>query len=265
MSHPLARRALAALILAGCVLPPTAYAQQQERGAMAQVIQWKVQPDQAMEFESGIAEIVEAAEAAGLEDYRWIFWNDLYTYTLMFPVADMAYFNDPDQWMVGIFGTPGEERLTAALATLAPIQSDVIVNQIVESDASISYQPPNAPAGLTKFAHVDIASVRAGQEEAFNAVIKDFMKLFAEIGYPYPIQAHRVKLGDTSRVDFVTFYDSKAAYHGRNDLVGLAEAASMGEALGALSTRMNATITDWSHFDQEAKPDMTYWPAPDSE
>ena len=145
MSHPLARRALTVLIVAGFALPTAVNAQeQQEKGEMAQIIQWKVQPDQAMEFEAGIGGIVEAAEAAGLADYRWLFWNDLYTYTLVFPVADMAYFNDPDQWMRGIFGTAGEETLTAAFETLGPIQSDVILNQIVEEDASISYWPAGA-------------------------------------------------------------------------------------------------------------------------
>jgi len=266
MSHHPTHPAFAVLVLAGLALPTAVDAQeQQERGETTQIIQWKVQPDQAKDFEAGIAGIVDAAEAANLADYRWVFWNDLYTYTLVFPVADMAYFNDPDQWMRGIFGTAGEETLTAAFATLGPIQSDIMLNQIVVTDASLSYQPATPPSGPPMFAHVDIATIKGGQEEAFNAAVQEFMKFFADIGYPYPITGHRVLLGDTQRVDFVTFYDSKAAYHGPNNMVDLAEAAGMGDAMGTLSDRMTATITDWMHFDQEAKPDMSYWPDMDSE
>ena len=266
MSHRIVRAGLAVFVMAGFALPTALNAQDQpERGEMAQVIQWKVQPDQAVDFEAGIAGIVEAAKAAGLEDYRWVFWNDLYTYTLVFPVADMAYFNDPDQWMYGIMGSEGEETLQAAFATLAPVQSSVVLNQIVETDLSISYQPEKAAAAPPMFAHVDIATIRSGQEEAFNAIVKEFMQFFSDIGYTYEIRGHRVKLGNTDRVDFVTFFDSKASYYGDNNMVERAKAAGMEEKLADLGTRLNATITDWMHFDQEPKPDMSYWPAADSE
>ena len=108
-------------------------------------------------------------------------------------------------------------------------------------------------------------SIYKTEKGKFNAIVKEFMQLFADIKYPYAVAGHRVRLGDTDHVDFVTFYDSKGAYYGPNSMVGLAEAAGLGEKFGELGTRLNATITDWSHFDQEAKPDMTYWPEGDSE
>ncbi len=38
-------------------------------------------------FEATIEKIVEAAKAADLADYRWAFWNDVYTYTLIYAYA----------------------------------------------------------------------------------------------------------------------------------------------------------------------------------
>ncbi len=262
MNNRWLRGALAVAASLGLALPSAARAQEEaEGGDLAQVIVFQVEPAQAQAFEEAVAQIVEAAELAELsKDYEWYFWNDIYEYVLVFPIANMAYFDDTDQWMRAFAGTPGEETLNAAFTALGPIEAKTVRNEIVESDPSISYMPAAGWPENVRFAHVDMVWVKDGHEDDFTAIAKEYMTLFAQLELPYPTMGHRIKIGDSDRVDFVTFYDSKGDFYGKNDLMAIVEASGMGEKWGEMGSRLNQYVTDWKHQDFRAMPAMTYEP-----
>lgn len=262
-------RLVSALLAAALAAPTFAFAQDESADAprqLAQVMTWQVDAAQIGEWETAVKKVVEAAETANLGmDRGWFFYQMTPTrYTLVFPVPDMAYFDDPDQWMRSFQGTEGEAILQEAFAMISGVDHRVIVNEMLEVKDDWSYTPEGyAPTG-EGFAHVEQMWLRPGQQQAFDAVVKEYMAFFASIGYPYQVMGHEVHFGAKSdRVDFVIFADDRSKFYGENSFNALAEAAGESGTMQELFSRLTPTIVDWDHKEADYRADLSYWPIDD--
>lgn len=259
-------RLITALLAAALAGPTFALAQDEAAEGprqLAQVTTWQVDAAQIGEWETAIKKVVEAAEAADLGmDRGWLFYQTSPTrYVLVFPVANMAYFDDPDQWMRSFEGTQGEAVLQEAFAMISNVDHRVITNEMIERKSDWSYMPESyAPSG-EGFVHVEQMWLRPGQQQAFDAVVKEYMAFFASIGYPYQVIGHEVHFGAQSdRVDFAIFADDRAKFYGENNFNTLAEAAGQSGVMESLFAKLTPTIVDWDHMDADYRADLSYWP-----
>ncbi len=256
-------RAILWCLLLPLLVPFSAQAQEeeQERGEMLFIETIKVMPEDVPAYEAAIAKVVQAAEMAGLSpDYKWAFMNDMYTYTLVFPFKDMAYWDDPDQWMRQYEGTEGEEALQAAFKEFSEIDTRVVASEVMEHVEDWSYTPATSAAADAENVHLTVFWLKSGKGDEFTQVTKDIMALLKEIGYPYPVAGHRVRFGDTNRRIFVTWFDNKSNFYGEKSLMAVIEKKGAGERWGELMSRISALIIDGDHSDAVYKPEMSYWP-----
>jgi hypothetical protein len=255
-------RAILLPLFLGLLLPSALRAQSdnEQRGDLLYIETVKVSPADAAAYEAGIAKVVKAAELAELgEGFKWAFMNDMFTYTLVYPFGDFAYWDDRDQWMRQFGDTPGEAMLKEAFGELSDLSTRVVAAEVVEHVKDWSYEPKKSRPDATK-AHIDVFWVKSGKGEEFSELTKDVMAFFGEIGYVYPVAGHRVHFGDTDRRVFVIWYDDAAGFYGANSLETLVEKKGAGERWGKLMARMATLIVDADHGDSELKPGMTYWP-----
>lgn len=247
----------AALAMASAAVPTGVIAQ--EGGDLAQVITWEVDPGDAAAFVEGIEGIVAAAKKIGLSsDYGWTFWqDDLFQYKLVFPVASMSYFDDPQQWMAQFTGTEAEADLMAAFETLNGVESRVLGDAVFEevSDWSRMLEETGEMPGLL---HIDEFWLKGGVEEEFGALVSELYALYDEIGVPYSTIGHRPRLGSTGQVVFVTLVDSRENYYGANNAMGLLQKAGKVDAWSSLIERFTGMITAGKHYDSDFLPNMSY-------
>lgn len=260
-------RFISAFLVAALALPVAALAQEHEQGAhkkLVQVITWQVQPDQMDEWEAAIKQIVEAAQAANVsEDYGWSFYSSTSNYTLVYPIANYAYFDDPMQWMRQFEGTEGDAKLKTAMASINSIDHRVINEEIAEHKLDWSYMPGDdfeQKLAEHKFTHIDEFWVRPGKSEEFGEVIKEYVAFFAEIGYGYPILGHEMKFGQSGRAVFVTVVDDLSDFYGASSFQQTAINANATDRMEALWAKLTPTIDKWEHGDETYRPELTYWP-----
>lgn len=236
----------------------------QEGGDLAQVITWEVAPGDAAAFVEGIEGIVAAAKKIQLSpDYAWTFWqDDLYQYKLVFPIAAMSYFDDPQQWMAQFMGTDAEADLMAAFETLNGVDSRVLSDAVYEEVADWSRMMDGMGEQMPGLVHLDEFWLKGGVEEEFGDLVKEVFALYDEIGVPYPTIGHRPRIGGNGQIIFVTVVDSRENYYGANSAMTLLQEAGKVEAWSALISRFNGLITAGKHYDSDFLPSMSYIPAP---
>jgi hypothetical protein len=255
-------RAILSPLLLLLLLPVAVRAQEEDyqRGKLMYVQTVKVTPAHAAAYEAAVGKIVKAAEMAKLgPGYKWAFMNDMFTYTLVYPFSDFAYWDDPEQWMRQFKGTEGEATLQEAFQEFGKLDTRVVMSEVVEHVEDWSYQPEKTREDAT-MAHFTEFWLKSGKEEQFTEVTKEIMGFFKKLGYGYEVSGHRVHFGDTDRRVFVTWYDDRGSFYGANSLDALIEKKGMGEKWGELMSRMSELIVDGDHSDSELKQAMTYWP-----
>jgi hypothetical protein len=122
--------------------------------------------------------------------------------------------------------------------------SVVTRNEIWVEIPAHTYEPANAPQATG----VSSASVRvaAGKGAAFDSARRDFVKFRQKIGFPYPVRAYRVVIGEVRNV-YVTHFDSREKFFGANTLATLVEKAGAGAEWQALGARLAGSMgMDWS-------------------
>jgi hypothetical protein len=252
--------------LAGLLAMPAVLAAQQQQAAPAEarlwtVVTFEVDPADAAKFQ-GIAEkIVRAAGQASIDDeYGWTFWNNWYTYTLV-SRFDRAELDNPELWMKRFEGTPGRATLMEAFQELRGVTLRGVTEELLEVMPEWGYtpqgytQPATMPA--TTRVHVHEFWLKPGVELEWNALVKDFMTFFGEIGYPYPIEGHRVRFGEGRSV-FVTVYTSPGEYFGPNSIESLAQARNAGDRWGQLIGRMSQLVARARDAHHMFVPGMSY-------
>ncbi len=251
--------ALTGAVAVSCVTIPAGVAAQ-EGGDLAQVITWEVDPADATGFVEGIEAIVAAAKKIGLSsDYGWTFWqDDLYQYKLVFPIAAMSYFDDPEQWMAQFMGTDAEADLMAAFETLNSVESRVLGDAVFEEVADWSRMLEDMGEEMPGLVHIDEFWLKGGVEEEFGTLVKQVFALYEEVGVPYPTIGHRPRIGSTGQIVFVTLVDSRENYYGVNNAMGLLQAAGKVDEWSALVAQFNELITAGKHYDSDFLPSMSY-------
>lgn len=125
------RFALLVTLLALAIVPADVAAQEDE-GSLVQAVAWEISPADAGKWVGAIEKIVSAAKQANLSrNYGWVFYQeDIFRYRLIYPVENLAYFDDPMQWIRQFQGTPGQATLDEAFQTLNAISSTTLSDQV---------------------------------------------------------------------------------------------------------------------------------------
>jgi len=258
-------RAILFSFLTALLVPLSLPAQEDEdeRGQLLFIQVIDVMPEDVMAYENAMSTVVKAAGAAQLsEGFKWSIWNDDFTYTLVFPIKEYAYFDTPDQWMKQFEGTAGEAVLQEAFQAFSEVDMRVRSTEIVEHVEDWTYSPPTPVEGAD-YAHVHSFRIKPNQDEAFGEVIKDISAFFGDLDYPYALAGHRTHFGDSGLATFVIWHDDPGAYHGANNIDNLVEKKMMGDRWSELMGRLAKTILGSQHGDQEYKPELSYWPMPE--
>lgn len=231
----------------------------EERGQLLQVTTWEVLPSDAEAWESGVKKLVEAAGMADIP-YRWAFWQEGSTYTLVYPVDDFAYFDDPMQFIRSFAGTPGEAQMQEVMEGFQSLQIYTVIEEVAEVKDEWSYEVDSFDMANMKYGHMDFMWLKPGAYEEFETLNQEWKAFYEELGYPYPYSGHQAHFGKTGRIVYVTFIDNLADYYGKNDFEKLVEAKGMGERAEQLNERFNAVVRKWEHSNATFRRDMSYWP-----
>ena len=263
---------LSALLIAALAVPAAALAQEAEyemkNESLVQVMTWEVAPDQTDEWEAAVKQIVDAAKAANLaHEYGWTFYSHNNDYTLIYPVANFAYFDDPMQWIRQFEGTEGNEALQAAMGTMGTIDHRVLNEEIAVHKMDWSYMPGDMADFQQKIANhknVEVLEfwIRPGKNEEFSGIVKEYMTFFKDIGYAYPIMGHDTKFGQSGRAVFVTTIDDLSEFYGANSFQQTAANANATDRMEELWARFATTIDDWDQTIMRYRPELEYWGDP---
>ena len=250
-------------ILAAILFPTNLLAQEEEQsGELLQVQTWRIAPEDAAKEDTEIKKIVQAAGEAGLSgpNTSWHFFTNNYTYTLVFPVENYAYFDDPQQFERRFKGTPGEALLQEAFAALGQIGSSDNKSELVMSVPAWSYDA--ASEYDIGFAEINEYWIKAGEEEAFGALVTDALAIFKDVGYPYSFAGHRVRFGD-NRVVFVTWYDDKSKYFGEHSLEAHVESAGRSEDWAKVGERFVQLVDRTQEQHITYRPELSFEASPE--
>jgi hypothetical protein len=180
--------------------PLTALAQEgqeSERGQLLQVSTFSVDPAHAGQFETAIKHIAEAAGKANTP-YKWAFLQDGSQYTLVYPIDDFAYFDDPMQFVRSFMGTEGESQMQEAMASFETMNVKVVAEEIAEEKAEWSYEVEGWDPTTMTATHWDVMWLKPGAEEKFAELNEHWSAFFAQIGYPYPYSGHQIHFGEVN-------------------------------------------------------------------
>lgn len=260
------RRFLLGTLFAFLALPAAMVAQEEQEyqaGNLVQIMTFEVAPSQVGEFEASMAKIVEAAKQANLsENYAWSVWNKGFTYALVYPIANMAYFDDEMQWMREFAGTPGQATLTEAFTAMESVDAKVTTSEVLEGSLDWMHMPEGADPNSFASAEVFDVWLKPGQGTIakFGELTKEYMSFFGELGYPYMIMGNKVRFGDVGRMEFVTLFDNTENYHGVNDMEKMIDAKGMRAKWDELGGRFVQLIERTESSFYTMKPDLTYMP-----
>lgn len=256
------RFALLVTLLALAIVPADVAAQEDE-GSLVQAVAWEISPADAGKWVGAIEKIVSAAKQANLSrNYGWVFYQeDIFRYRLIYPVENLAYFDDPMQWIRQFQGTPGQATLDEAFQTLNAISSTTLSDQVIQKVRTWSREVPPGSAELPH-AHVDEIWLKGGTEDQYDALMKEMIAFVNEIGYAYPIDGYRPRLGGTGQHFVVTFFDNRENFYGAKNLDRLVEQKGATERWQGMLARFSQLATRATHYDADFLPNMTYMPPP---
>ncbi|MDH3497155.1 MAG: hypothetical protein OER21_10345 [Gemmatimonadota bacterium] len=256
------RFCLGVTLAAIVAVPRGAPAQEMEMprlGDLAAVSTWEINPADLGTFLTVATKVVQAAKQAKLgADYGWTMWQNFYAVTLVGPF-NKAELDDPQVWMKQFMGTPGEATLMQAFQEFESVG-------ILKSTMEIHQEMPDwsyMPAGMTQpsvaWVHVHEFWLKSGQANfmKWNALVKDVMAFFKEMGYAYPVWGNMIRYGD-ARMLFVTGYDNPGEYHGAKSIEAVAEkrgAAARWQQLTARMAELSLRLTDSHH---QYRPAQSY-------
>ncbi|MFQ5747497.1 MAG: hypothetical protein ACE5HF_09815 [Gemmatimonadota bacterium] len=260
--------ALGALAAAALILPSPSLAQDEGSGedaGLAYIVSIEVAPGDRDAYETAVGQLVDAAKLADLDAaaWGWFFWSSPSGYTLVYPFANMAYWDDEGLWQRQFAGTPGEAAMAEAFQAFGTVPHQA-TSEILEFVPEWMYMPGGESAGEgaepeLKVAHVHDEWVRSGQEEAYDALSKDFIAFLKDIEYPYMVHGHRTRIGP-QRMVWVVFADELAGYYSDDNWMGLIEEHGASERWQELDARFNDLVARWDHSDYTYKADMSYRP-----
>jgi hypothetical protein len=255
------RRFFAVVLLSAAVLPYAATAQEASPGSSKlNVSVSRVLPADAARYEMLVEELVSVAREINLDPgYGWFFWNNVFDYTLVYPFENMAYWDDPDQWVRQFQGASAETKVNEIFEEFATISLEVISNEILETVPNWSHLLEEAAASeQSAFIEVTDIWIQGGKAMEWDALAQEYASFLAEIEYPYPTIGYRVLFGADERVVYVTLYDSREEFYGVNSLDRLIEAKAGTATWSAMWERYISMAARQEVHSGAARPNMGY-------
>lgn len=232
-----------------------------EMAPLQSVATWDIDPADVGTFMQAVVKVVQAAREANLApEYGWSLWQNMYSVTLVSPF-NRAELDDPQDWMNQFAGTPGQATLMEAFQEMEGVQFLSTVQEIHQGMPAWSYMPEGMTTPPMAFVRVNEFWTKSGQanDQAWNALIADFVEFFGNIEYPYPIWGSMVRFGE-NRTTFVTAYDDPGEYFGTNSVEALAERKGMLSEWQELLTRLSQVTRKAEVGDYTYLPDQSYTP-----
>lgn len=257
------RIASAVLVAAGIMATASAPAlAQEDEGAFWKVTTYKVPPPFAQQFSDAVEKAVEAAKLAELgPEWGWMVYTENSNFHVVTRHESLADLDDEEAWSRQFAGTAGEATLQEAFAMFQEVHGFTVESHITRSLPAWSYEPAEAsfgedgPDGVMLYQ----SHLMPGTSEAYGANTIALMDMFREMGYPYPIYANRVVVGDESMVYFVMPYDDLANVYGENSIGSWLEKTGMGEKWGALFEERRPMQMDTNSFSMSYASGLSYW------
>ena len=225
------------VLFALCVTPfISAAAQNAAEPPVYRIIEWRTAPADAGTFRAGMVDLVKLSQETKSPNAFSVYTAENLTVVARPVKRDAILANtvqhiqnaQPDAWQKWVAARPKAEQTRNEIWVAAP---------------EWSYEPANPPTATG----VSSSSVKipSGMGATFDTVRRDFVKLRQKVGYPYPVRAYRVVVGEP-RIVFVTHFDSREAFFGKNAFATLVEKAGAQAEWQALQARLGAAMgMDW--------------------
>lgn len=121
-----------------------------------------------------------------------------------------------------------------------------------------SYRPDVLPEDM-RMAHVHNDWLKAGAEDAYDELSKDWVAFLDRIDYPYVSNCSRTVVGQ-QKITCVDFADSMSRYTSDETWDDLIEAAGAQEEYEGLIDRWQGMVQKWEHMNASYVPSMSYAP-----
>ena len=224
-----------------------------------EIIEFEVSPGDAAGFEMAMAKIVEAAGLAELSaNYGWMFFRDGNTFHLVYPVENMAYFDDEEQWIRQFAETPGQATLEEAFAMFGDLNYSSS-SHIIKMNLEHSYKPA-AEIENPNYVMVYRNWLKPGQQEAHAENTAALMEIISDVEWRYGVYAFDGVIGDGGLRVYVVPFDDMSTYFGEGSLPAALAAHERGEDWEALMGARQKMIRASDNFDAEFMPNITYMP-----
>ena len=232
------------VLFALCLTPVIASVAQNAPEPQAyRVIQWRTAPKDAAAFRAGMVDLVKMSRETKSPNAFNVYTAENLTVVARPVQRDAILANtvrhiqdaQPEAWQKWVAARPPAEQVRNEIWVAAP---------------EWSYEPANAPTSTG----VSSSSVKIppGMGATFDTVRRDFVKFRQKVGYPYPVRAFRVVVGEP-RIVFTTSFDTREAFFGKNTFMAYVEKAGAQAEWQALQARLGATMGSewdvklWSH------------------
>jgi hypothetical protein len=223
-----------------------------------EIIEFDVSPGDAAGFEMAMEKIVEAAGQAELSaGYGWMFFRDGNSFTLVYPVENMAYFDDEDQWMRQFEDTPGQATLMEAFEGLGDL-SYSSKSHILKVNPEHTYYSPTEIE--PNFVMVYQNWLKSGQQEAHAENTKALMGVISDVEWRYDVIAFDGVIGDGGLRVYVVPIDDMSTYYGDGSLPAALAQHERGDDWDALMGARQKLIRDLDSYDLAFMPNATYMP-----
>lgn len=253
---------LIALVLVLCsAFPLQAQEETTELADLVQVTEFTVAPGHAAQFEAGVHKYLEAAKLAEIpEKYSFDVYQYDDRYVMVGFPENMAEFDeDEDAWMERFMGTPGEAVVMEAFGMFEGLDMQVH-STIMATMKDWTHLPPGGWAPTHAGIVVIDNWVAPGHSEAFGENSVKIAAALTKMGYPYPVIAHRTRIGDEGRYRWAIFHDGLANYHGEKSIEAHLEKAGMFEEWGAIFEERAPLMSRIASYDAMYRPDLSYRP-----
>ena len=223
-----------------------------------EIIDFDVSPGDAAAFEMAMERIVEAAGQAELAaNYGWMFFRDGNTFHLVYPVENMAYYDDEEQWMRQFADTPGQATLQEAFTMLGDLDYSS-ESHILKVNPEHTYESPTEIE--PNYVMVYRNWLKPGKQEEHAENTKALMQIISDVEWRYDVVAFDGFIGDGGLRVYVVPFDDMATYFGDGSLPAALAQHERSEDWAALMGARQKLIRKSDNFDAEFMPNATYMP-----
>jgi hypothetical protein len=232
------------VLLALCATPfLSSAAQNAAEPPVYRIIEWRTAPADAATFRAGMVDLVKLSQETKSPNAFSVYTAENLTVVARPVQRDAILANTvqhiqtarPDAWQKWVAARPRAEQVRNEIWVVAP---------------EWSYEPASPPTATG----VSSSSVKipSGMGATFDTVRRDFVKFRQKVGYPYPVRAYRVVVGEP-RIVFVTHFDSRESFFGKNAFAALVAKAGAQAEWQALQARLSGSmglewdVKLWSH------------------